>query len=108
MLFNLKALLGTTIAEELQTYLVENCTKVLLQAQTIQVSHQEVLKDRLASVTAALDGIQPHKDQNMFIDLNTRPFMLPKDWSFEPCTSHYDTVGHHTSSTALVSLPFPG
>ncbi|KAF8440834.1 hypothetical protein L210DRAFT_3447746 [Boletus edulis BED1] len=77
--------------QKLQTRLVENCTRVLLQAQTIQVSHQEVLKDRLASVTAALDGIQPQKDQNLFIDLNIRPFTLPTDWGFEPCTTHYDT-----------------
>lgn len=94
MLFNFETLLVITISEELQTRLVENCTKVLLQAQTIQVSHQEMLKDRLASVTAALDGIQPHKDQNLFVDLNIRLFTLPSGWSFEPCTSHYDTVSY--------------
>ncbi|KAF8558331.1 hypothetical protein OG21DRAFT_1475027 [Imleria badia] len=89
--FYTEDLLNLEDVQELQTRLVENCTNVLLQAQTIQVSHQEVLKDRLASVTVALDGIQPHKDQNLFVDLNIRPFTLPGDWSFEPCTSHYDT-----------------
>ena len=101
--FNFETLLGATISEELQTRLVENCTNVLLQAQTIQLSHQEVLKDRLASVTAALDGIQPHGDQSLFIDLNIRPFNLPSDWNFEPCTSHYDTVGYRILSAALAS-----
>lgn len=103
--FNFGTPLGTTISEELQTRLVENCTNILLRAQTVQVSHQEVLKDRLASVTAALDGIQPHKDQNLFINLNIRPFSLPIDWNFEPCTSHYDTVSYcyRILSVALAS-----
>ncbi|KAI9462227.1 hypothetical protein HD554DRAFT_2206560 [Boletus coccyginus] len=79
------------LEDELQTRLVENCATVLLQAQAIQVSHQEMLKDRLASVITALDGIQLYKDQNLFVDLNIRPFTVPNDWSFEPCASHYDT-----------------
>jgi hypothetical protein len=95
------------ISEELQTRLVENCTNVLLHAQTIQLLHQEVLKDRLASVTAALDGIQPHKDQNLFVDLNIRPFTLPSDWNFEPCTSHYDTVGYRILLAALATEHSP-
>lgn len=86
---------------------MENCTNILLQAQTIQLLHQEVLKDRLASVTAALDGIQPHKDQNLFVDLNIRPFTLPSDWNFEPCTSHYDTVGYRILSAALTTEHSP-
>lgn len=101
--FGFETPLGTTISEELQTQLVKNCTNVLLQAQTIQIAHQEVLKDRLASVTAALDGVQPHKDQNLFVNLNVRPFSLPSDWKFEPCTSHYDTVSHHISEVPLTA-----
>ena len=91
--FNFETRLVATTSEDLQTRLVENCTTVLLRAQAIQVSHQEVLKDRLASVITALDGIQFYKDQNLFVDLNIRPFTVPSDWGFEPCTSHYDTVG---------------
>lgn len=91
--FNFETLLVATTSEELQTRLVENCATILLQAQAIQVSHQEMLKDRLASVITALDGIQLYKDQNLFVDLNIRPFTVPSDWSFEPCASHYDTVG---------------
>lgn len=91
-LFQPRCFLSNKTPEELQTRLVDNCTYILLQAQAIQASHQEVLTDRLASVTAALNGIQSHKDQNLFIDLNIRPFSLPSDWSFEPCTSHYDTA----------------
>lgn len=101
--FNLDVSLETTIAEELQSRLVKNCADVLLQAQTIQISHQEVLKDRLASVTTALEEIQPPKDQSLFINLNIRPYSLPSDWNFEPCTSHYDTVGFHIALAALAS-----
>ena len=103
MFLDFDILLEASISEELQTRLVENCTHVLLQAQTIQVSHQDVLRDRLASVTAALDEIQPLKDQNLFVDLNIRPFTLPNDWSFEPCTAHYDTVGYRILSASLTS-----
>ena len=104
---DLDVFLGTMTPEELQTRLVDNCANVLLQAQTIQVSHQEVLKDRLVSVTVALEEIQPHKDQNLFIDLNFRPFSLPSDWNFEPCTSHYDTVRYCIPSVASGSQHSP-
>ncbi|KIJ62735.1 hypothetical protein HYDPIDRAFT_157678 [Hydnomerulius pinastri MD-312] len=77
--------------QDLQTRLVKSCATILLQAQTIQLAHQEVLKDRLASATAAIDGVQPEKDLKIFVDLNLRAFSLPKDWVFEPCASHYDT-----------------
>ncbi|KIJ17907.1 hypothetical protein PAXINDRAFT_98083 [Paxillus involutus ATCC 200175] len=77
--------------QDLQTWLVNNCATILLQAQTIQVAHQDNLKNRLASAIVAIDGIQPDKDQNIFIDSNIRSFNAPNDWVFEPCGNHYDT-----------------
>ena len=32
------------------------------------------------------------KDQELFIEHNLRPFDSPTDWTFEPCSSYYDTV----------------
>jgi formin-binding protein 1 len=65
---------------------------VATEAQDIQLSHQDILKDRLAIVNAALVEVQPDKDQALFVDSNIRPFSIPEDWIFEPCSSHYDTV----------------
>ncbi|KAF9221480.1 hypothetical protein BS17DRAFT_881644 [Gyrodon lividus] len=79
--------------QNLQTQLVKNCATILLQAQTIQVAHQNTLKDHLSSVIVVVDAIQPDNDQNIFVELNIRPFNAPSDWEFEPCASHYDTDG---------------
>ncbi|OJA09334.1 hypothetical protein AZE42_05467 [Rhizopogon vesiculosus] len=77
--------------QELQTRLVMDFVTVATEAQNIQVSHQDILKDRLATVSAALSEVRPDKDQALFVDSNVRPFSLPEDWVFEPCSSHYDT-----------------
>jgi len=66
---------------------------VVTKAQNIQLSHQDILKDRLVTVSAALIEVQPDKDQALFVESNIRPFSLPDDWVFEPCSNHYDTVG---------------
>ena len=66
---------------------------VMTEAQKIQLSHQDILKDRIAIISAALIEVQPDKDQALFADCNIRPFNIPSDWVFEPCSSHYDTVG---------------
>lgn len=65
---------------------------IATEAQNIQLSHQDILKDRLATVSAALIEVQPDEDQTLFVDSNIRPFSIPEDWVFEPCSSHYDTV----------------
>ncbi|KAJ8593663.1 hypothetical protein M405DRAFT_579416 [Rhizopogon salebrosus TDB-379] len=77
--------------QELQTRLVMDFVTVATEAQDIQLSHQDILKDRLATVNAALVEVQPDKDQALFVDSNIRPFGIPEDWIFEPCSSHYDT-----------------
>lgn len=64
---------------------------VVTEAQNIQLSHQDILKDRLATVSAALIKVQPDKDQALFVESNIRPFSLPDDWVFEPCSNYYDT-----------------
>jgi hypothetical protein len=65
---------------------------VATEAQNIQSSHQDTLKDRLATVSAALIEVRPDRDQALFVDFNICPFNIPEDWAFEPCSSHYDTV----------------
>lgn len=66
---------------------------VMREAQNIQLSHQNISKDRLTAVIAALIEVQPDKDQALFAEYNIHPFSLPDDWVFEPCSNHYDTVG---------------
>lgn len=77
--------------QELQTRLVMDFVGVMREAQNIQLSHQNILKDRLTAVIAALIEVQPDKDQALFAEYNIRPFSLPNDWVFEPCSNHYDT-----------------
>ncbi|KAG2096547.1 uncharacterized protein F5147DRAFT_716580 [Suillus discolor] len=77
--------------QELQTRLVMDFVGVMREAQNIQLSHQNILKDRLTAVIAALIEVQPDKDQALFADYNIHPFSLPNDWVFEPCSNHYDT-----------------
>ncbi|KDQ62593.1 hypothetical protein JAAARDRAFT_30501 [Jaapia argillacea MUCL 33604] len=77
--------------QSLQTQLLTQFIKILLQAQTLHSSHLESLKNRASSVQTALTQVDPAKDQDLFIDHNVRPFVAPGDWKFEPCQSHYDT-----------------
>ncbi|KAG1797773.1 uncharacterized protein HD556DRAFT_1233065, partial [Suillus plorans] len=77
--------------KELQTRLVMDFVGVMREAQNIQLSHQNILKDRLTAVIAALIEVQPDKDQALFAEYNIYPFSLPNDWVFEPCSNHYDT-----------------
>ncbi|KAG1749300.1 hypothetical protein EDB19DRAFT_1681903 [Suillus lakei] len=77
--------------QELQTRLVMDFVAVVTGAQNVQSSHQDILKGRLATVSAALIEVQPDKDQALFVESNIRPFSLPDDWVFESCLNHYDT-----------------
>ncbi|KAG2359645.1 hypothetical protein BDR07DRAFT_1378531 [Suillus spraguei] len=74
------------------TRLVMDFVGVMTEAQNIQLSHQDILKDRLATISAALTEVQPDKDQALFVECNIRPFSLPDNWVFEPCSIHYDTA----------------
>ncbi|KII86660.1 hypothetical protein PLICRDRAFT_55576 [Plicaturopsis crispa FD-325 SS-3] len=80
-----------TLEDELQTRLVTRFVKILLHAQALQTSHQDVVKGRLLVVENSLTQVNPSHDQDIFIDHNVRPFSAPPDFTFEPCTSHYDT-----------------
>ncbi|KAG2065715.1 hypothetical protein BDR04DRAFT_1108021 [Suillus decipiens] len=78
--------------QELQTRLVMDFVGVMTEAQNIQLSHQDILKDRLATISVALTEVRPDKDQALFVECNIRPFSLPDNWVFEPCSIHYDTA----------------
>lgn len=80
------------LIEELQTRLVTKFVNVLLQAQTLQIRHHDMLKGRTTSAETSIGAVDPVRDQDLFIDHNIRPFMAPGDWTFEPCSTHYDTV----------------
>ncbi|KAG9315611.1 hypothetical protein JVU11DRAFT_3253 [Chiua virens] len=53
----------------------------------VSIAVANKIKDRF--YTEDLPNVEEY--QNLFIDLNIRPFSLPNDWKFEPCASHYDT-----------------
>lgn len=76
----------------MQTHLVNRTISILIQAQALQFAHQDALKARIASTDRAIEGVDPVRDQDLFIDHNIRPFVAPADWTFEPCSGHYDTV----------------
>lgn len=76
----------------MQTRLVRRFVNILSQAQTLQLFHQDALKGRIASADRAIKDVDPIRDQDLFIDHNIRPFVVPGDWTFEPCSGHYDTV----------------
>ncbi|KIK57148.1 hypothetical protein GYMLUDRAFT_247116 [Collybiopsis luxurians FD-317 M1] len=77
--------------QTIQTRLVNKFTKVLLHAQALQMSHLDVLKNRLAETEAILNEVDPSKDDDLYIEYNIRPFTAPADWKFEPCHNFYDT-----------------
>lgn len=79
-------------SEILQTRLIARFAKILVHSQALQMSHLDVVKNRLAGVEAKLGDIDSTADQAIFIEHNIRPFSAPNDWKFEPCTNYYDTV----------------
>jgi hypothetical protein len=81
------------MTEMIQRRLVERFRKVLQHSQSLQLSHLDTLKSRINRVEVALGKVDPAKDQDLFIEHNIRPFSVPVDWAFEPCATHYDTVG---------------
>lgn len=87
-----------TIAENLQSRLVMRFVQVMLHAQHMQQQHQDGLKGRIAVVQSAVGEVNTIQDQDLFVDHNIRPFSAPSDWTFEPCSSHYDTVSCYSSS----------
>ncbi|KAH7870924.1 uncharacterized protein C8R40DRAFT_1240138 [Lentinula edodes] len=76
--------------QAVQTRLVNKFAKILLHAQALQISHLDVLKNRLAENEARLNEVNPSKDQDLYIEYNIRPFSAPSDWKFEPCATFYD------------------
>lgn len=81
-----------TITEDLQTRLTARFVQVMLHAQQMQLQHQDGLKGRISVVQTAVGDVNTVQDQDLFVDHNIRPFSAPPDWTFEPCSSHYDIV----------------
>ncbi len=78
--------------ERLQSNLLRGLTTILQQAQALQTNHLSNLQSRVAAAQQALAAIDIVKDQELFVTYNLRPFTVPGDWGFEPCTGYYDTV----------------
>ncbi|KAG6908313.1 hypothetical protein DXG01_005349 [Tephrocybe rancida] len=92
------------VIELLQRRLVERFSKILQHSQSLQLFHLESLKGRVTRVDAAFGQADPIKDQDLFIDYNLRPFTAPDDWTFEPCSTHYDTASVSLCRSKLEEL----
>ncbi|PCH40000.1 hypothetical protein WOLCODRAFT_136602 [Wolfiporia cocos MD-104 SS10] len=77
--------------QTLHTQLMIKFASIMTQAQALQKNHLDVLKTHIVATEGRLSAINPKNDQNLFIEHNIRAFMVPSDWSFEPCSTHYDT-----------------
>ncbi|KAH9936652.1 uncharacterized protein B0H18DRAFT_974885 [Fomitopsis serialis] len=78
--------------QTLQAQLLERFVVIMVQAQSLQKSHLDTLRTHIDGVESRLAAVNPQADQELFIEHNIRPFTKPGDWSFEPCTVHYDTA----------------
>ena len=78
--------------ESLQTQLLTKFATIVRRAQDIHSGHLDALKSRVVATEDAFRAMDPGQDQNLFIEYNASAFSEPPDWSFEPCSSHYDTV----------------
>lgn len=77
--------------QTLQAQLITRFISIMVQAQTLQKNHLEVLKSHVVATEGRLNTVDTPADQHLFIEHNIRAFMLPSDWAFEPCSTHYDT-----------------
>jgi len=77
--------------QRLQSNLLRGLTIILQQAQALQTNHLSNLQSRVTAAQQALAAIDIVKDQDLFVTYNLRPFTVPGDWGFEPCTGYYDT-----------------
>lgn len=84
----------------IQAQLTDRFAQTLIQAQNLQSSHLDVLKRHLGAVEKSLVEISPSKDQDLFIEYNIRPFTVPADLKFEPCSNFYDAVSNVTVGRA--------
>lgn len=81
------------MAETLQAQLLAKFTQIVLQAQAIENFHLDSLKSHVSQTETTFKALDPVKEQEIFVDHNVGQFAPPGDWSFEPCVTHYDTVG---------------
>ncbi|KAI0270983.1 hypothetical protein BGY98DRAFT_1100477 [Russula aff. rugulosa BPL654] len=90
--------------QHFQSKYIINVAAVLHLAQELQSSHYDSLKSQVSVVDAAISSVDPKKDQELFIEHNLRPFDSPTDWTFEPCTRHYDTAEPSVEGGAKIFL----
>ena len=79
--------------ELIHTQLLTRLATIVVQAQTLDNHYLDALKSHVSQTESTFREVNPTKDQEIFIDHNISQFTAPNDWSFEPCATHYDTVG---------------
>ena len=88
--------LSHILVEDLQTRLLNSFTTILKNVQTLHLKHLDIMRTHFNESEAALGALNPRADLDLFIDHNISAFSPPPDWSFEPCSSHYDHVCNRT------------
>jgi hypothetical protein len=66
---------------------------VLQHSQQLELNSLDSHKSHIENVNAKLNEVDISEDQELFMDLNVRTFVIPPDWKFEPSPIHYDSVG---------------
>ena len=66
---------------------------MLQHSQQLELNSLSSHRTRVENVNAKLNGVDISEDQELFMDLNVRTFVVPADWKFEPSPIHYDSVG---------------
>ncbi|KAF9519700.1 hypothetical protein BS47DRAFT_1324420 [Hydnum rufescens UP504] len=78
--------------EVLQTSITSRLINILQNYSAFTASHLSTLAQTVEILQKTLGGVDHSKDHELFIEYNRRPFTVPSDWSFEPCSSFYDTA----------------
>jgi hypothetical protein len=78
--------------ERLQCHLVERFVKVLQYSHQLELNSLDGQKTRIENLNSKLNEVDIAEDQETFINLNLRTFVVPDDWKFEPSPLHYDSV----------------
>ncbi|CCM05936.1 uncharacterized protein FIBRA_08175 [Fibroporia radiculosa] len=90
--------------QTLHSQLITKLACIMLQAQALQKNHLDTLSGHIAAAEGKIGAISPRADQDLFIEHNIRAFMLPPDWSFEPCATHYDSGDMSVESAPKIYL----
>ncbi|KAF8318394.1 hypothetical protein DL93DRAFT_2075793 [Clavulina sp. PMI_390] len=75
----------------LQTSITSRLSYILSNYCAFTSSHLSTLTSTVNGLQTKIQEIDYVADDELFVELNRRPFTIPNDWAFEPCPTFYDT-----------------